>query len=370
MSNATHEPRNPGDKKRRRNRGGRNRNQSRNPDQPDRQQPGGRQPGDTRQPGGNRQHGRQDTRPARKYSPPKLTWWQKLLKAVGLYKEPVQPQRPERAEESPQPTGGARREGREPKNNTRNVRSADESDSLTEDRPPRQRSPRGERSEREPRGDREPRGEREPRGDREPRGERPPRGERRGGDRNSVESPRVYVGNLSYDVSEEDLKDLFKGIGPVRSVEIVYNRSTHRSKGYGFVEMLHEDEAKRAVEVLHDQPFMGRNLTVSGAKSRGQDEREDQEDRAERDKPAVMPVLAPLPVAVAASKVEEVTHELTTIIEEVSAPAVDAVAEVHADSQTVQDELPLVPNDAPASCESDCGCSTTDAEEPAKTETP
>ncbi|RYD34471.1 MAG: hypothetical protein EOP87_09120 [Verrucomicrobiaceae bacterium] len=97
-----------------------------------------------------------------------------------------------------------------------------------------------------------------------------------------MESSRVYVGNLSYDVSESDLIDLFKGIGGVRNVEVVYNRTTHRSKGYGFVEMLHVDEAKRAVEVLHDQPFMGRKLTVSGAKSKGQDEREDRDDREDR----------------------------------------------------------------------------------------
>jgi RNA recognition motif-containing protein len=55
----------------------------------------------------------------------------------------------------------------------------------------------------------------------------------------------------------------------VRKIEIVYNRNTHRSKGYGFVEMAGVDEAKRAVEVLHDQPFMGRTLIVNGAKSKG-----------------------------------------------------------------------------------------------------
>jgi RNA recognition motif-containing protein len=52
-------------------------------------------------------------------------------------------------------------------------------------------------------------------------------------------------------------------------VEIVYNRNTHKSKGYGFIEMGSIDEAKRAVEVLHDQPFMGREMIVNGAKSKG-----------------------------------------------------------------------------------------------------
>ena len=84
-----------------------------------------------------------------------------------------------------------------------------------------------------------------------------------------VETPRLYVGNLSYDASDSDIEELFKGIGNVKNVEIIYNRHTHRSKGYAFVEMARVDEAKRAVEVLHDQPFMGRTLIVNGAKSKG-----------------------------------------------------------------------------------------------------
>lgn len=82
-----------------------------------------------------------------------------------------------------------------------------------------------------------------------------------------VTSPRVYVGNLSFDASESDLTDLFNGIGIVNSAEIVFNRHTHRSKGFGFVQMQTVDEAKRAVEKLHDQEYMGRKLVVSGAKA-------------------------------------------------------------------------------------------------------
>ncbi|NNC88723.1 MAG: hypothetical protein HKN82_09735 [Akkermansiaceae bacterium] len=101
-----------------------------------------------------------------------------------------------------------------------------------------------------------------------------------------VTTNRVYLGNLSYDASEYDLEDLFKGIGAVNKVEIVYNRNTHKSKGYGFIEMRTVEDAKRAVEVLHDQPFMGRNLVVDGAKSQGpadadQDEGDDDDDRDE-----------------------------------------------------------------------------------------
>jgi hypothetical protein len=83
-----------------------------------------------------------------------------------------------------------------------------------------------------------------------------------------VETPRLYIGNLSYDATEYDIEDLFKGIGSVKKVEIIYNRHTHKSKGYGFVQMLNVDEATRAVEVLHDQPFLGRNLIVNGSKPR------------------------------------------------------------------------------------------------------
>ena len=84
-----------------------------------------------------------------------------------------------------------------------------------------------------------------------------------------VTSGRLYVGNLSYDATESDLYGLFNGIGSVQSAEVVSHRRTMRSKGYAFVEMLTIEEARRAVEILHDQDFMGRPLVVSGAKSEG-----------------------------------------------------------------------------------------------------
>ena len=83
-----------------------------------------------------------------------------------------------------------------------------------------------------------------------------------------VETPRLYIGNLSYDATESDLNELFSGVGSVKEVEIISHRHTQRSKGYGFLEMTTTDEAKRAVEVLHDKDFMGRKLVVSGAKVR------------------------------------------------------------------------------------------------------
>ena len=82
-----------------------------------------------------------------------------------------------------------------------------------------------------------------------------------------VTSPRLYVGNLSFDATESDLFELFNGVGHVQNAEIVTYRHNQRSKGFAFVQMQTVDEAKRAVEELHDKEFLGRKLVVSGAKS-------------------------------------------------------------------------------------------------------
>ena len=82
-----------------------------------------------------------------------------------------------------------------------------------------------------------------------------------------VTSPKVYVGNLSFDATESDLFELFRGVGGVALAEVVTNTHTTKSKGFGFVTMSSIEEAKRAVEVLHDKEFMGRKLLVSGAKT-------------------------------------------------------------------------------------------------------
>ncbi len=82
-----------------------------------------------------------------------------------------------------------------------------------------------------------------------------------------VTTPKLYVGNLSFDATESDLSQLFAGIGAVRVAEVVSHKDTEKSKGFGFVTMSTIDEAARAVEVLHDKDFMGRKLVVSGAKT-------------------------------------------------------------------------------------------------------
>ena len=86
-------------------------------------------------------------------------------------------------------------------------------------------------------------------------------------ERVEVTSPRLYVGNLSFDATESDLFDLFNGVGHVQNAEVVSYRHNQRSKGFAFVQMQNIEEAKRAVEELHDKEFLGRKLVVSGAKS-------------------------------------------------------------------------------------------------------
>jgi RNA recognition motif-containing protein len=82
-----------------------------------------------------------------------------------------------------------------------------------------------------------------------------------------VTSPKLYVGNLSFDATESDLSELFNGVGQVRTAEVVCHKYTQRSKGFAFVQMTTIEEARRAVQELHDKEFLGRKLVVSGAKT-------------------------------------------------------------------------------------------------------
>jgi len=128
--------------------------------------------------------------------------------------------------------------------------------------------------------------DRSDRPERTERSERPERGSRPTGMRKpeavEVTSPRLYIGNLSFDASESDLQELFSGVGSVQNVEIVMHRQTMKSKGFGFIQMQSIDEAKRAVAELHDKEYMGRKLVVSGAKAV-------EERRSERNRQAEQP---------------------------------------------------------------------------------
>jgi RNA recognition motif-containing protein len=79
---------------------------------------------------------------------------------------------------------------------------------------------------------------------------------------------KLYVGNLAYGVSESELQQLFEAHGTVVSTQIIVDRDTGRSKGFGFVEMGSDDEAQAAINALHGQEHNGRNLTVNEARPR------------------------------------------------------------------------------------------------------
>ncbi len=81
-------------------------------------------------------------------------------------------------------------------------------------------------------------------------------------------STKLYVGNLSFNTSNEDLQELFGQAGTVESVNIVEDRDTGRSRGFGFVEMSSKEEGAAAIEQLNGKEIDGRSLTVNEARPR------------------------------------------------------------------------------------------------------
>ncbi len=79
---------------------------------------------------------------------------------------------------------------------------------------------------------------------------------------------KLYVGNLTYGVTHSNLEEWFAQYGTVQSAQVITDRDTGRSKGFGFVEMDTDDQAAAAIEGLNDQEHDGRRLTVSEAKPR------------------------------------------------------------------------------------------------------
>ena len=78
----------------------------------------------------------------------------------------------------------------------------------------------------------------------------------------------LYVGNLSYDMSEENLRNEFAEYGEVQSAKIITDKFTGRSRGFGFVEMNSDDEGKKAMEELNGKDVEGRQLVVNEARPR------------------------------------------------------------------------------------------------------
>jgi len=77
---------------------------------------------------------------------------------------------------------------------------------------------------------------------------------------------KIYVGNLSYKMNEETLKEVFTKIGEVQSVKIITDAATGRSKGFGFVEMTSDEDAEKAISSLNGSTLLERTITVSEAR--------------------------------------------------------------------------------------------------------
>jgi RNA recognition motif-containing protein len=79
---------------------------------------------------------------------------------------------------------------------------------------------------------------------------------------------KLYVGNLSFNVTSTDLEELFGQYGKVTSAQVVQDRDTGRSRGFGFVEMVDGNAARQAIQALNDKEHDGRRLTVNEARPR------------------------------------------------------------------------------------------------------
>jgi len=83
----------------------------------------------------------------------------------------------------------------------------------------------------------------------------------------------IFIGNLSYNVTEDDLRKAFEAFGQVASETVIKNKQSGRSKGFGFVEMPVQAEAQSAIEVLNGKALKGRTITVNEARPRASDRR-------------------------------------------------------------------------------------------------
>jgi len=78
----------------------------------------------------------------------------------------------------------------------------------------------------------------------------------------------IYISNLNYDITDKELEALFLEQGSVESAKVIIDRYTGKSRGFGFVEMPNEDEAKNAISQLNDSDFRGKTISVNEAKPR------------------------------------------------------------------------------------------------------
>jgi RNA recognition motif-containing protein len=81
---------------------------------------------------------------------------------------------------------------------------------------------------------------------------------------------RIYVGNLAYSVTDDELRDVFGQFGELASAEVIMDKFSGQSKGFGFVDMPNNDDAEEAIKSLNDTNLKGRKLTVNEAKPRAE----------------------------------------------------------------------------------------------------
>lgn len=83
----------------------------------------------------------------------------------------------------------------------------------------------------------------------------------------------IFIGNLSFNLSEDELKEVFEEYGEVSSAKIITDKYSGRSKGFGFVEMSDNEQATKAIEALNGADVKGRNINVNEARERSNDDR-------------------------------------------------------------------------------------------------
>lgn len=91
---------------------------------------------------------------------------------------------------------------------------------------------------------------------------------------------KLFVGGLPYSVTDDELQQLFAPFGDVVSAKVIIDRETNRSKGFGFVEFGNDDEAKAAIDQLHDSELGGRKIAVNEARPQERRERNFSNDRS------------------------------------------------------------------------------------------
>ena len=99
----------------------------------------------------------------------------------------------------------------------------------------------------------------------------------------------IYVGNLPYSVRNDELRDAFEEFGTVDSAEVIFDRRTKRSRGYGFVEMANDEEARDAIQALNGTNFQGRELRVDESKPKSEKQTSSKSRNSRRTNPNERP---------------------------------------------------------------------------------